>query len=56
LERNNCSKKRFDKISAMFVVANAQKPSQKSFKRKEKRIYFCVECNSWHVTSKNKIK
>lgn len=47
-----CNKKKLDKISAMLIVANAQKQSQKNFKRNEIRIYFCEECHVWHTTSK----
>lgn len=47
-----CKKKKLDKITAMFIVANAQKQTQKNFKRKEIRIYFCEECKTWHTTSK----
>lgn len=47
-----CQKKKLDKISAMLIVANAQKQSQKNFKRKEIRVYFCLECKAWHTTSK----
>lgn len=47
-----CMKKKLDKIKAMLIVSNAQKRTQKSFKRKEIRVYFCNECNSYHTTSK----
>lgn len=47
-----CTKKKFDRIGALMVVANAQRKTQKSIKRKEKRIYFCKECNAFHTTSK----
>lgn len=46
-----CNKKCFDKIGAMLVVANSQKRTQKNFKRREVRVYFCSECKSWHTTS-----
>ena len=35
-----CKKKKFDRIKALIVIANANKPSQTNFNRKEKRIYF----------------
>jgi hypothetical protein len=47
-----CKKKKLDKIQAMLIVANSNKRTQKSFKRKEYRIYFCNECKAWHTTSK----
>jgi hypothetical protein len=51
-----CKKKKFDRIKALIVIANANKPSQTNFNRKEKRIYFCTICKYFHVTSKNKLK
>ena len=52
---NDCKKISFDRIKAMLVVANSQKRTQKNFKRKEIRVYFCPICKSYHVTSQ-KIK
>ena len=52
---NDCKKISFDRIKAMLVVANSQKQTQKNFKRKEIRVYFCPICKSYHVTSQ-KIK
>lgn len=49
-----CSKKRFDKIGAMFVIANAKKESQTNPLRRERRYYFCKDCKAYHVTSKGK--
>lgn len=49
-------KKKLDKIKAMLIVANAQKPTQKNFNRKEIRIYYCEGCKAWHTTSKKKNK
>jgi hypothetical protein len=51
-----CKKKSLDKIGAYMVVANAQRKTQKSFKRKEKNVYFCKECNAWHTTSQSRKK
>lgn len=48
---SKCKKKKVDKIKAMLIVANAQRRTQKSFKRKEVRVYFCEECNAHHTTS-----
>ncbi len=47
-----CKKKKLDKIRAMMIVSNSQRPTQKSFNRNEIRVYFCNECNSYHTTSK----
>lgn len=47
-----CNKKKLDKIKAMMIIANSQKQTQKNFKRKEIRVYFCKECDSYHTTSK----
>lgn len=47
-----CSKKKLDKIGAMLIIANSQKKTQKNFNRKEKRFYFCEECQAYHTTSK----
>jgi hypothetical protein len=47
-----CSKVKVDKIKAMLIVANAQKQTQGSFKRRESRVYFCTACNAHHTTSK----
>lgn len=48
----SCKKKKLDKIGAMLIIANAQKKTQKNFKRMEKKLYFCEECHCWHTTSK----
>jgi hypothetical protein len=48
----SCSKKKFDKIGAMLVISNSQKQTQTNFNRKEKRYYYCKECNAYHLTSK----
>jgi hypothetical protein len=47
-----CKKKKLDKIGAMLIIANSNKKTQKSFKRKEKKFYFCKECKCYHTTSK----
>lgn len=47
-----CNKKKLDRIKALLIVSNSKKRTQKNIKRKEKRIYFCKECNSYHTTSK----
>lgn len=38
----------------MLIIANAQSPSQKNFKRKEIKYYFCYDCGAYHTTSKRK--
>jgi hypothetical protein len=50
-----CGKIKLDKIKAMLIIANSQKKTQKNFNRKEKRIYYCLECDAYHTTSKSKI-
>jgi hypothetical protein len=47
----NCKKKKLDKIGTMLIVANSQKSTQTSFKRKEVKVYYCEKCSSWHTTS-----
>ena len=47
---NKCKKKKFDKIKAMFILAECIK--SKNHKRREIRAYFCNECHAWHLTSK----
>jgi len=49
---SKCNKRKFDKIKAMMIVANAQKKTQNNFNRREIRVYFCSECNAYHTTSK----
>ena len=44
-----CKKRKFDKIAAMLVIANAQR--SRLSKRQERRIYWCDDCNAYHVTS-----
>lgn len=44
-----CKKKKYkDKISAMFALAKCK--NNKKGKRQETRIYYCEECNCWHLT------
>ena len=49
-----CKKKKLDKISAMLIISNAQKATQKNFNREEIRFYWCEICHSYHVTKKPK--
>ena len=48
----SCSKKKFDKIKAMLILANSNKQTQMNFNRKEVRYYYCEDCNAYHLTSK----
>jgi hypothetical protein len=47
-----CNKLKLDKIKGMLILANAQKARKKSHKRQEKNMYWCVECMSYHTTSR----
>lgn len=47
-----CKKKKLDKIGALLVIANAQKPTQKNFKRRELRLYWCNKCQAYHTTKR----
>ena len=47
-----CNKKKIDKVKALLIIANAQKQTQRNFKRKEIRYYYCEECKAYHTTSK----
>lgn len=47
-----CDKRKYDKIGAMFALSQTMK--SQNHKRMEKRIYYCEECKSWHLTSKDK--
>ena len=49
-----CKKKKLDKIGAMLIIANSNKKTQKSFKRKEKKFYFVKNVNV--ITQQVKIK
>jgi hypothetical protein len=51
MNRQNCKKKKLDRIKAMMIIANANKQTQFNFNRKEIRYYWCEECQSYHVTS-----
>ena len=49
-----CNKKKLDKIQAMLIIANSNKPTQKNFNRKEISFYYCNKCKSYHTSSKMK--
>lgn len=51
-----CKKKKLDKIGAMLVISNAQKPTQKNFKRRELRFYWCEKCQAYHTTKQKNEK
>lgn len=51
-----CGKKKLDKIKAMLIIANANKPTQKNFKRKETRYYWRAACSAYHTTSKKQYR
>jgi len=53
--KNICKKKKLDKIKAMLIVANSKKQTQKNFKRKEIRYYYCKYCKAYHTTKKHKL-
>jgi hypothetical protein len=46
-----CSKQCYDKKTAKTIL-NERKDKGRKWSR-EKRIYFCEKCNSWHLTSED---
>ena len=52
ITKEDCIKKKMDKISAMLVLAKNRKQIKVSLKRREARYYFCTECSAYHLTSK----
>lgn len=52
----SCGKIKYkDKIAAMMALISCLHARyRKNKKRNETRIYFCKECNAWHLTSNNK--
>ena len=44
-------KQKFSKKEAHLVLKHARECPKRW--RREKRSYFCEECNAWHVTSKD---
>ena len=55
-ENSTCKKKKLDKIEAMLVISNAQKQTQKNFKRRELRFYWCEKCQAYHTTKQKNEK
>ena len=49
---SKCKKKKWDKITAMMIIANSQKRTQNNHNRNETRYYWCDICKSYHTTSK----
>lgn len=50
----SCKKRKYkDKLSAMFALSQTKKNGNYNPLRNEKRMYFCSECNAWHLTSKD---
>lgn len=50
-----CGKKVYSKEDAQYVVNYAKTGSggrHYKLKKRPERIYFCKDCNGWHVTSK----
>lgn len=49
----SCQKRKLSENHALFAIEDAQKARRKGkWWRKEKRMYFCDECKSFHLTSK----
>jgi hypothetical protein len=46
-----CKKLKLDIIKAMLIIANANS-SKVKHQRREKRYYWCLECKTYHTTSK----
>jgi hypothetical protein len=44
-----CTKKKYDKIGAMMALSSLMVRD-----KGEKRIYFCKQCDAYHLTSKTK--
>lgn len=49
-----CDKKCFTKIEAQSAL-NHNKHSGKQY-RKEQRMYYCEDCNAWHLTSREDLR
>lgn len=48
-----CGKVRFTKFRAFAALERNRK--HRNPRRMEKRVYFCPECNAYHLTKKNEI-
>ncbi len=46
-----CSKRQFDKRGAQTALNNMNTHLKRFANRKEKRIYHCMDCDAWHLTS-----
>lgn len=50
-----CKKIKYkDKLSAMFALSQCKRVGNYKSKRDECAIYFCNECNAYHLTSKRR--
>jgi len=49
-----CKKKPFDRVGAMLAIAEAKAGTK--WKRGEIRMYWCKQCNAFHLTSQKKRK
>lgn len=55
--KEGCHKRKYkDKIAAMLALMSCNKSGLKGRSRFENRIYFCEECNAYHLTSNGKSK
>lgn len=53
--REKCEKHPYDtedEAKAWLVEAKIRASLHHSHKRRESRVYFCLDCRKWHVTSK----
>lgn len=48
-----CTKRKYDKIGALFALSQTKKVGNYNPKRNECRTYFCKVCNAYHLTSKH---
>lgn len=49
-----CTKRKYDKLSAMFALSQTRKLGKTHPERNKCRIYWCKECKAYHLTSKYK--
>lgn len=50
----SCSKIKYDKLGALFALSQTQKVGRYKPLRNECRVYYCKECQAYHLTSKHK--
>lgn len=46
-----CMKRKYDKIGAMIALSSTEFHGNKSKRRHECRMYWCVRCKAYHLTS-----